>query len=335
MIDRTPLVRPAFARWSIVAFVLLLPFVAYSVWDYVEARRLRTRLDAIVARGEPIGRGLVLPKGPAADADRYYRAASALAGDYTADIPPVLAHDIQMAEAGGQWTSALVAAMRAIVHEHEDALALIDRAAPLPFEGFRTGLQSGSLGGLMGAQRLCEFRTRVLALGGDGEGAAQSMWSDIRLMRTTMFAARRLSVVTLLLDRGHPSSAARAKLATALADLDHADAFRRQLIEQRTFMIERRQNVGGFFGTLVIHQLNSALDTYAQLIEAAGRPEAERHAAIMAVGRLPMSALPLDLASAERSRALLESILAGTERKVEMIHCARRQLQGEVVNCRF
>jgi hypothetical protein len=141
--------------------------------------------------------------------------------------------------------------------------------------------------------------------------------------------------VTLLLDRGHPSSAARAKLAAALTDLDHADGFRLRMIEQRTFMLELRQRFSGFFGTLVLHQLNSALDTYAQLIAAAGRPEAERHAAIMAVGRLPMSNLPLDLASAERSRALLESILAGTERQVEMIRCASRQLQGEVVNCRF
>jgi hypothetical protein len=278
---------------------------------------------------------MVLPKGPAADADRYYQAAAALAVDYTGNIPPVLAHDFQVADASGQWPPSLVAAMRAMVRDHEEALSLVDRAAPLPFEGFRTTYARQQLGGLMGAQRLCEFRTTLLVLDGDTERAAQSLWSDIRLMRTTQSALRRLSIVTSFLDRGHPSDAARAKLAAALGDLDHADAFKDRLIEQRTFMIERRQNVGGFFGTLVLHQLNAALDTFAQLIDAAGRPEAERHAAVMAVGRLPMVDLSLDLASAERSRAFLESALAGTERQVETIHCARRLVEGEVVNCRF
>jgi hypothetical protein len=167
---------------------------------------------------------------------------------------------------------------------------------------------------LLGALRLCEFRTKVLVLGGDGEGAAQSMWSGIRLMRTTSFAMRRLGVITMLLERGHLSSAARAKLAAAVGDLDHVDAFRLEMIEQRTFMIERRQQYSGFFGTLVLHRLNGSLDTFAQLIDAAGRPAAERHAAVMAVGQWPVTNLPLDQMSPARSRELLESILSGSTR---------------------
>src|SRR5262245_34191303 len=47
-------VRPRFAKWSVLAFALLLPILAFTIWDYVEMHRFRSRIDAIAARGEPM-----------------------------------------------------------------------------------------------------------------------------------------------------------------------------------------------------------------------------------------------------------------------------------------
>jgi len=44
-------VRPRF----IVALLVALTFLGHSIWDYVEARRLRARIEAIKSRGEPVG----------------------------------------------------------------------------------------------------------------------------------------------------------------------------------------------------------------------------------------------------------------------------------------
>ena len=50
---RVPLIRPRFLKWSVVVFLLLTPFAVYSLCDYVEIRRLRSRIEAIAERGEP------------------------------------------------------------------------------------------------------------------------------------------------------------------------------------------------------------------------------------------------------------------------------------------
>ena len=85
---RRPLVRPGFVKWSTVVFVLLLPLVVHAVWQYVETRRLRLRIDDFMNRGEPIteDRYISLSDG-AADADRYYRAAAALGSSVGEDLP--------------------------------------------------------------------------------------------------------------------------------------------------------------------------------------------------------------------------------------------------------
>jgi hypothetical protein len=49
-----PLVRPRFLKWSVVVFVLLIPFVVHAVWDYVTVRRLHTVISRIKERGEPL-----------------------------------------------------------------------------------------------------------------------------------------------------------------------------------------------------------------------------------------------------------------------------------------
>ena len=46
--------RRGLRRFVILLLILLLPIAAWSLWDYVEARRLSSVVNEIQARGEPI-----------------------------------------------------------------------------------------------------------------------------------------------------------------------------------------------------------------------------------------------------------------------------------------
>ena len=46
--------RRGFRRLAIAAFIVLMPLAAWSLWDYVEARRLAALVREIKARGETV-----------------------------------------------------------------------------------------------------------------------------------------------------------------------------------------------------------------------------------------------------------------------------------------
>ena len=143
-----PLVRPRFLKWSVVVFVVLLPFLAYVVWDYVETKRLQARYRAIERSGAPTtGLPYHRPTGQAAEAERYYRAAAALVTEFGADVPIETNNRIRNAMRGGRWTPDLVNVVRARVERNREALAFVDRAATLPFEGFPAATSYSYQGG--------------------------------------------------------------------------------------------------------------------------------------------------------------------------------------------
>jgi hypothetical protein len=86
--------RPRVRRWlrrvAMVAVIVLAPVVAYSVWDYVELRRLIREIQAIRARGEPVEDRLVVRDYSRLSPDQqragdYYLAAAMLALHTTAN----------------------------------------------------------------------------------------------------------------------------------------------------------------------------------------------------------------------------------------------------------
>ena len=79
-----------------------------------------------------------------------------------------------------------------------------------------------------------------------------------------------------------------------------------------------------------LHQFIDSLDVFGRLIEAAGTPSADRHAAVMAVGGWPVL-----WKGPGSGRALLESMLRTSERQTDAVRCARRLVEGEVVDCPF
>ena len=155
-----PLVRPRFLKWSVVVFVLLLPFVIHAVWDYMETRRLAVSIAKMRERHEPVItldiHPFKTPLGEGADAARYYRAAATLVGmEWDEEQRTRLRARVTDATWSDTWPDDLMTDLRARVRREEEALGLMDRAAPLPFEGFGSGYYARfALGDVMTLMRV-------------------------------------------------------------------------------------------------------------------------------------------------------------------------------------
>jgi hypothetical protein len=330
------LVRPRFARTSAVIFLLLVPFVMHAVWDYIEARRLRTRIDAIAARGEPLTfretKVAHLTSG-AAESERYYRASAALLSPVYEGIPSTTGYRIRTAERDGVWPPDLVAVIRDAVDRNADALALVDRAALLPFEGFSPGTSYNyQMSELLALVRLCDWRAVLRAAEGNLEGAVDSLYSEARLARalgSPPHAATALvgsfPAIPFVLERGRPSASARKRLDDALAALDREDNLQQQFLLSRAMLIdehlqgERRAARVAWTSPVQTwrrHRVVQTLDDYEPVLRAAERPWPE-----------PLQALPA-LADPNRTpRRYDRSFLAGSAkmwaRFAQVIRCAR------------
>jgi hypothetical protein len=331
--------RPPVRRGFVVALLLVLPFLAHAVWDYIETRRLNARVETVARSGAPITMYRSVELGAdAARAERYYRAASVLAGDFRLSDKPEVEYRLSHAMRDAAWTPAAIDELRSPLEAHDDALALVDRAAPLPFDGFATGSDRNRVvGGLHSAAILCEARAVVRASAGDADGAVESIYSEVRLWRAGTAWLVQLPALKFVLQRTTPSAGARRKLANALQEFDRDDRLAEAYIRQRAALLSSELSHGPytpFVGTWaarpwMLHRLNAQLDVSAELIEAARKPSAERAAAIRAVGRWPF----FFNVAADRQREFLESELRAENGTAERLRCARRLLAGETTNC--
>jgi hypothetical protein len=341
-----PLVRRPF----IVALLLVLVLLAHSIWDYVETRRFKTRVDAIVAEGGPISFAIFHRPASSvetADADRYYRAAAVLAGNFRLSNSTQEAYRMGVAMRDGKWTPEMIDLIRARVGDYSDALAYADRAAPLSFNGFLPGWTFNYLGGGIAAlQRLCEMRAVERAFAGDGDAAFASLYSGIRLARANSLPPR-LQGLPVVIQRARPSAAARERLEQALSEIDDDHTLEHELIRSRAIFVEEAlgalRGPGRAYESTVVrgaaafqrpwytHQTVLRLDRFSALIDASRAPQSERWNAIVAVGAWPQV---YGLREEER-RSILERWLKNTTAQMERIRCARRLVAGEVVDCRF
>jgi hypothetical protein len=332
-------VRSSRVRWPFrIVLVIAFALLAHATWDYTETRRLRARLDAIVRSGEPMSPiPYVQLSGGASDADRFYRAASALVSGISEE-PPDMAYRVLRAERDGEWPADVVASTRSLVEKHSEALDLVDRAAALPFDGFAPGTPERlNLTGprwLWSLSRLCELRAAVRALDGQADAAAESLYSDVRLART-LSSLRPFTALPFVFKRSRPSAAATAKLSAALAELDRDDRIKQDFMQTRVRLVVGQErairNTSWIERPWFVHQFVGQLDDFSDLIAAAARPQPERVQAILAVGRWPnLFDLPPD-----RSRALLEGMMKSITRSTDALRCARRVVAGEMIDCPF
>ncbi len=350
IVGKRPLVRPRFLKWSLVAFALLLPFVIHSVWDYIEARRLRAFIDEIARKGEPVRPEIYHPlTGGAAESARYYRAAAALASGFGREMsvgagPSNFGLRVATAEREGIWPDDLVSDLRATLDRYRDALTFGDRAASLPFEGFGSGGSSSDLasylaGELFNVQRLSSLRTELLALDGNGDQALDSFYTATRLTRAiggafSVFSAQRgASNLQLVLERTRPLPGALERVGGALAELDHDDRLTRRLVNLRALVLQAASRLGVAPGLLrgstrwedVIarpwnaHVLNRQLEVFSRLLLAAQAPWPERIDRVVAVGLDPVGFA----APGSPARDVLDQETAGDAEQVATIRSAR------------
>ena len=327
--------------WSRVVLGVLLPILAYNIWDYVESRRLESRLTAIRERGEPTTPPYARPTREAAQAERFYRAASALV-TYSEARPIVTGNQMRKAWLEGQWTPETLKAASVEVAENREALDFVDRAANLPFGGFLSGTSYNfQTGNLIRLGRLCELRAAVAASEGKGDAVLAAFFSLARLMRVFDMGlplgalAPRFSGLSAAMAGITASAAAREEAARAFADIDLDDRLHRSLLQYRTAVLA---NPLAYFGSpfvatstrvgapgpLSSHVLVQVLDDFDRLLAASTEPWPQRIDAVKAIGAWP--AWPtVFMSAADRDRVpkILAEFTTRTTEQVRNIRCAR------------
>jgi hypothetical protein len=266
------------------------------MWDYVETHRLAASLAAIKAKEAPvsfqqISAGL---QGDNANADRYFRAAAALAspsGQWYPRSTGALGEAIRTRTL----TPDMLAELRTLVTEepHATALRLLDQAVALPFGGL---VRSNGGGGevifdLMQLKELSDERTTVLATDGQADAAAASLVGGFRLLevlRSTIglgvawrFTVDAVGRTAFVLERTQPTPAALKRLATAVAEVDTGtdDTLKRLFEAMRTQSIPRLSRdtrtglaAWSLFGPLETRRLRVKIDGLTARIDAMALP---------------------------------------------------------------
>jgi hypothetical protein len=303
-------VRPGVRRAAIAACIVLLPFAAHALWEYVEMRRLLREMDAILAKGEPVS----APEFAGATeehkrAGRQYVAAAVLASEVS---PGNRAAAIELSE----WLDAgvtrrhsdeeLSRELARVVESQSEALRLVDSANALEFRGFNPGHEfSYRTSSLMSLAQVMSFRTLRLALDRSGDEAARSAVASLRLRRVAgddlMIAIRPDHQTAIVLSLSTPSDTALRDLQKTLEGKEQEFDAAAILVHYRARMLEtvwqqmygdprfphsyrfRPTGVGWAMRPWLAHQLANDLQLWAELIEAARRPWPEKTAAVKAV----------------------------------------------------
>src|ERR1043166_350896 len=284
-------------KWPRIVFFILLPFAVYSLWDYVETKRIASRIDAIERRKEPLIVQGPFPTGEARQAERLYRAAAALV--VSPGVGSIADRNaLSKAAPNDPWTPQGLALARAPVAANREAIDLVDRAARLSFVGFLPGTSYNYFAGdLLTLRIVLERRAAVALHEGKGEEALISFYSEARL-------ARALDSMTVLRSffapiprfaglsaavAAAPRSSVREALGPALADLDAGARLRPALLLSRAKTLTAsslgpRRHAAN---PIVAHMIVTELDTYEAQLDAAGKPWPQRIHAVNAVAQWP------------------------------------------------
>ena len=256
MSDATTLVRPAVRRIAIVAFAILLPIAAHSLWDYLEVRRLVREIEHIRDRGEPVTeREAVGADEPGPEGERsagdYYLAGAMLAlgsqpGRVIFPIREWLAAPVPDRAA----LPRLEAPLQQLVAATADAVALADKATTLPFSRLTAGTdysyRTASLADLSG---VITARTLSASVLGNGDAAVDSVISGLRLrraLRGNNWLVAGGDHVDAVLSLTRPSADALRRLDAALSEEGRPEESHQDFLRDRARYIERiwRSNYG-------------------------------------------------------------------------------------------
>ena len=247
-------------RVSIVLLCVFIPIAMHAACDYVASRRLYATVDDLRQRGEPVSRNALGRWQPPASAEetqaaRLYSAAAALAyHDWTVahEAPGGIKQqplsrvrdDLESVAKERALAPETAASLQALVDTFGDAFAMMDRAAGLVFSrfiphDFEDYPRTYSLEELAEASAA---RTIVLASGGNGDDAARSLWSTLKLrrahVRTAPWLSEELVALQFLLEHARPSLQLLQQVQDGYAERQAPDATARGLRELRAVGID-------------------------------------------------------------------------------------------------
>jgi hypothetical protein len=231
--------------------VLLLSLTAYLIWDRIEAAGLSHEIAQIAQRGEPVHFGDGLPR-PATPEQRaassLYAQAARFAQEQSAeDNHRASRIDVEKPASVEMILPEIVAAYR----DDAPALQLLDRATPLDFGGFEPEEQMSPAYELpvTGLGALACLRADLAAVRRDGDGAAAALVPCVRLQRTLIRTAYRaqhairvLGSLRILFRHTQPSDASLATLQRAFETWPDEDVVVRDLLQDRTRLIDMSEN---------------------------------------------------------------------------------------------
>jgi hypothetical protein len=323
----TTRVRPAFRWLAIIAVIVLTPFAAHALWDYVELRRLIAEIERIQASGEPVNRrqaGLEYDKlsEQQARASRYYMAAGEL-GESRGAFEPTRTWKEWLvgATATAPDRSALAVRLRAVVDESADTLRLVDMANALDFHAFDVSRDYAARPAKIASlSAVVSARTLYFSLADRGDDAARSALSSLRLQRAladSPWFGPSSHAVSSVLSLSKPSDDLLARLDQSLAAEIERFSLERELLGERasyltaiwrryygadpsspqTYLLPRRSLMETVWRPWFTRQSVATLRTWSELIAAARKPWPEK-ATIMAAVRHKIP--PADVIEARR-----------------------------------
>lgn len=267
---------PGRRRIAIVVLALLVPVALWSAWDYIEARRLSSFVKTLQARGEPIQsaasrRPHVYPP-PTRSAGVYYEAAALLmdrAG--LSEIENALFH-------GRGDRAELMNRLRTWLEENAEAERLLDQGTLAEFNGFRFVQDSYRMDRLMSVSSLARARVLERVSAGDGDGAAESLYRQLRISRAMQpdqwdwlpfQTERALGELGNVLDQ-RPSAEALERVQHAIHVQDRDSYIHDDLVNSRALIVESIWRVSSdWYGEPGVRRTANPLEPLATL---AARP---------------------------------------------------------------
>jgi hypothetical protein len=244
-----PRVRQRLRRFAIVSLAVLVPIAAWTIWDYIEARRLARIVDGIRANGEAVA---VLPSprasGGRGNAARYYEAAAALVDMQGIHESTGLLRRLDFPD--GRNTSALAADLRAWLERNHDAEQLLLKATELdeyaPLSDF-----SRNANGMLRVATLADLRAIERLQARDAEGAAEAVIRELEIARllqspvndltmhlTSSMIGHAISAVPRILEMGAAPETVRS-LRTAIEVADRDGLLAELVTAERAFVLSQ------------------------------------------------------------------------------------------------
>jgi hypothetical protein len=224
-----------------VLAVVLLPVLAFVVWDRTEDARLRRALAGVDPSDDA---GLPLPRtDEQLRASHAYGEAERLSASFVR-VPPNeparIIEELQLLPPGDGARDARYAKLEDMEKPYGRALDLLDHASALDARGFAQE-DRPPLYGVAAIARVNAIRTALLALAGDGERASASLLATLRLSRVFLpspFTFRSAQNLELILNRAVPSEPTLVVLQREYARIESQETVQARLEAARFRLLQ-------------------------------------------------------------------------------------------------